>query len=344
LQLCAVLSLALLAGPAVHADVLVGGMSGNDTTAANPVIRFGDNGNAPLSTFYTDFTGERLQTPFALAYEPTENVVYVSDFYGQAVRVYAADASGNLTSLRYFKSPLLGQPRRVAISAAHDELLTIASLCCVAAYARTASGNSVAASRFIQWGGLSGSVTRLDNPADLALRSSSDELIVAEYGPAGGVLLFFDRTASGNAAPTRTIEGAQTLLGLGVIGVSYDAAHDEIIALVAADATTAASRIVTFSGSATGNAAPLRAIEGASTLLVAGSSIDYDAAHGLIYVSEGGYNGYPARVLAFPRAANGDTTPARSICSALLPQNPIGIAAVPPGPTIFRDNFEPTGC
>jgi hypothetical protein len=335
----------MLGGAAVHADVLVGGMSGNDTMAANPVIRFADNGNAaPLSTFYTDFVGERLQTPFAFAYEPTENVVYVSDFYGQAVRVYAADASGNLTSLRYFKSPLLGQPRRVAISVAHDELLTVASLCCLAAYARTASGNSVAALRFVQWGGLSGSVTRLNNPADVALRNSSDEMIVAEYSPAGGVLLFFDRVASGNAAPTRTIEGAQTLLGLSVIGVSYDAAHDEIIALVEADGTTAASRIVTFSGSASGNVAPLRSIEGASTLLVAGSAIDYDAVHGLIYVSEGGYNGNPARVLAFSRTANGNATPARSICGALPPENPIGVAVVPPGGTFFKDSFEPTGC
>lgn len=335
----------MLGSANVHADVLVGGMSGIDTTAANPVIRFADSGNAArLSSFYTDVVGERLQTPFSFAYEPTENVVYVSDFYGQAVRVYAADASGNLTSLRYFKSPLLGQPRRVAISAAHDELLTIASLCCVAAYARTASGNSVAALRYIQWGGLSGSVTRLDNPADLALRNSSDEMIVAEYGPAGGVLLFFDRAASGNAAPTRTIEGAQTMLGLAVIGVSYDAVHDEIIALVQADGLTSAGRIVTFSGSASGNAAPLRSIDGASTLLIAGSAIDYDAAHGLIYVSEGGYNGYPARVLAFPRTANGDTTPERSICSALLPENPIGVAAVPPGDMIFKGSFEPTGC
>lgn len=126
--------------------------------------------------------------------------------------------------------------------------------------------------------------------------------------------------------------------------MSYDAAHDEIIALVQSDGTTSADRIVTFSGSASGNAAPLRSIDGASTLLIAGSAIDYDAAHGLIYVSAGGYNGYPARVLAFPRTANGDTPPTRSICSALLPENPIGVAAVPPGDMIFKGSFEPTGC
>jgi hypothetical protein len=335
----------MLAGPAVHADVLVGGLTGNDTTVAQPVIRFADHGNAgSLSSFYTDVVGEKLQTPFALAYEPSEGVVYVSDFYGQAIRVYAPDAIGNVSAVRILNPPLLGQPRRVAISTEHDELLTIASGCCLAAFARTASGSSASALRFVQWGGLSGSVTRLNNPGDLALRKSSDEIIVTESGPAGGVLLFFDRNASGNAAPSRTIEGAQTSLGLAAIGVYYDVAHDEIIALVQADGATSASRVVTFGGSASGNAVPLRVIDGASTLLVAGSSIDYDAANQLIYVAEGGYNGYPAHVLSFPRLANGNAAPARSICSAQLPTNPIGVVVVPPGPIIFKGSFESTGC
>ncbi len=308
-------------------------------------MRYADSGSlSRLSSFYTDLVGERLQTPFSLAYEPSEGVVYVSDFYGQAIRVYASDASGNLSALRVLNPPTLGQPRRVAISLAHDELITTVSGCCLGAFARTASGSSAFASRFVQWGGLSGSVTRLFNPDDLALRDSSDEIIVAESGPAGGVLLFFERTASGNAAPIRTIEGAQTMLGLGVLGVYYDATHDEIFALVQSDALTGASRLVTFAGNASGNATPLRTIDGASTLLIAGRGIAYDAAHDLIYVSAGGYNGYPAQVLGFPRLATGNTAPARSICSAQLPSEPIGITVVPPGPVIFKGDFELTGC
>lgn len=345
LRLCAALAVAMGAGSAAHADVLVGGYGGVDTAAAAPVMRYMDSGNgAPLSNFYTDLSGERMQTPFGLSYEPSEGVVYVSDFYGQAIRVYASDASGNMSALRILNPPLLGQPRRVAVSIEHDELLTTVSGCCLAAYPRTASGSSAAALRLVQWGGLSGSVTRLNNPGDLALRKSSDEMIVAEADAAGGVLLFFDRIAAGNAAPSRTIEGAQTLLGLAVIGVAYDAAHDEIFALVQADATTSAGRLVTFAGSVSGNAAPLRAIEGVSTLLIAGSSLAYDAANDRLYVAEGGYNGYPARVVAFPRTANGNVASARSICSAQLPVDPIGITVVPAGATIFKDSFEPTGC
>jgi hypothetical protein len=95
----------MLAGPFVHADILVGGFDGNDTNAARPVIRYADTGNAaPLSSFYTDFVGERLQTPFSLAYEPGEGVVYVSDFYGQA-RVAVRHRQGRVQAVIHSKSP-----------------------------------------------------------------------------------------------------------------------------------------------------------------------------------------------------------------------------------------------
>ena len=210
----ATLFLAIVAASPARADLLVGDFSGSDSSTAHPILRFSDtaSGNAaPIDSFTTDLPGMQLQTPFYLTYEPVENVVYVADFYGQAIRVYAEDSSGNTAPLRTLTSPSLGQPRRVAISVEHDELFAAVSGCCLAAYPRTANGN-IAALRFIQWGGSSGSITRLKNPTGPVLRESSDTLIVADYqqnpdGSYSGVLLSFDRTADGNAAPVSSIEG-----------------------------------------------------------------------------------------------------------------------------------------
>lgn len=323
----------------VHADILLGGF-GSDTSAAQPVQRFADDANnaaTPIGSFYTDFTGNRLQTPAYMTHDPIEDVIYVSDFYGQSIRVYADGASGNTTPLRAFTSPLLGQPRQTVVDVADDELISIVSNCCIGAFARKSTGN-VAASRSIQWGGVSGSVTRLNNPGGLAWRPSSDELIVSEQdaGTHAGVLLFFDRNANGNAAPTRTIEGLATKLGDYVIGVIYDAPHDEII--VASEEQNTTYRIAVFSGMASGNAVPTRTIEGPLTQLSAVESIAYDATLDLIFVSQGG-NGPPAKMLAFPRTGSGNLIPTRSISSASMPAFPGAMVFVPSG-RIFAGGFD----
>jgi len=334
----------------VEADVLIGGISGTDSSVAHPVVRYADAANGStvaLSSFSTDNGSDVMRTPYALTYEPAERVVYVSDFVGQSIRVYAADASGNLSALRVLNPPALGQPRKVAVSTEHDELYTTFAGCCVATYDRTSSGNAVAATRYISWGGLSGSMTRLNYPYAVAWRAASEELIVADNNPGGGgVILFFDRLASGNTAPSRTLEGDQTLLSVSANTLAYDAAHDEIfvVAQTGGAAGTYPDRIAVFDASASGNTAPKRSIEGAATLLEGVSAIDYDATHDLLYVTGGGFSGIPARLLAFPRTANGDVAPTRSVCGPQLPGEPIGVAVVPADDEIFRGEFDFTGC
>jgi hypothetical protein len=333
---------AMLAGMGsinAQADILVGGF-GADSTAAGSTLRFANdaNGNAaPIGNFYTDLAGDRMNTPTFLTYEPIEDVVYVSDFYGQMIRVYKQNADGNVAPLRTLKAPILGQPRQTVVDTDHDELISIVSNCCLAVFPRTASGNMTSPSRFVQWGGLTSSVTRLDNPVSLARRESTDELIVADYDAAtsGGLIVFFDRLASGNAAPTRTIEGASTKLGRAAISVAYDDVHDELFVAALEQDTF---RIVTFPGTASGNLAPSRTIEGINTTLNGTTSIAYDAAHDLIYVTQG-YNTYPVNVLAFPRTSSGNVSPLRTITSTSLSTQPHGIAFVPSG-RIFASSFE----
>ncbi len=328
-----------------RADLLIGDFSGGDTAVAHRVLRFNANASgdvAPSGSFTTSASGPLLQTPFHLTYEPVENVVYVADFFGQAIRVYPEDATGDVAPLRILNAPLIGQPRQVAISIEHDELLAGVSGCCLAAYARTASGNA-SALRFIQWGGSSGSLTRLNNPSGPVLRKLNDTLIVTDFqknpdNSYSGLVLTFDRTANGNVAPLSSIEGNLTLLGSSAPAIAYDETHDELF-VVAVDGVTATYRILTFSGAAAGNVAPLRDIEGPSANLNGVSALAYDSLHDLLFVTEGGYNGITANVLVFPRTANGNVAPARVLAGAnTMLGYPIGITMT--DGHIFKNGFE----
>lgn len=344
---CAIAAI-VLCTQAAHADLLIGDF--RETNGVGPVLRYGDSAAgaaAPTGAFYTNLDGgaDVLHSAASLTYEPVENVVYAADFYGQAIRVYPSAASGNAAALRTLNPPQLGQPIQVAISNAHDELIAVTSNG-VETYLRSASGSSAYPQRALPLSNTSaGSRTRLNNPGGVILRPSSDEIAVPDYGVGAGnayfgVVLFFPRALTGNSAPYRTLEGPQTLLGIDAFGIAYDKAHDEILVLSQDSSQYPyVYRISTFAGSASGNTAPLRSISGANTLLANIHAISYDDFDEVLYVSEGGENGIPARVLAFARGANGDVAPDRVIvpngASFVVPQ---GITSV--YDDIFKNGFD----
>lgn len=327
---------------AAHADVLVGDYRIN---APGPVLRFGpeQTGNrAPLASFTTAGGDVELQTPLHMTYEAVLDVVWVSDYYGQAIRVYPAEASGNVAPLRTLTSPRLGQPRQIAIDRAHDELLVIAQNCCVSTFPLGTSGNVEFPLRNIGWGGVPGSATRLNNPVHLYYLAASDEVVVSDVqypgGVGSGLLLFFARTANGNPAPTRTIEGAATQLGEFIAGLAYSPQHGELFALTS-DAGT--YRIVTFAQTASGNVAPLRVIEGPDLGIENPGAMIYDPNTDRLYVASGSYNSPNRALLAFARTATGNVAPVRRIAGARTTlQGPTGLVAVPPADWIFTDRFD----
>jgi len=334
-------ALGLLAGTAAHADLIVGDYRGAASTDVGPLLRFGDyqQGNvAPQSLLFTNGMSERMNTPFAITYEPIENVLYVSDYFGQAIRVYPASAAGNVPASRILNPPLIGQPRQLAIDVLHDELIVIASSCCVYAYPRTATGNAVNRIRSINWGGGSGSLTRLNNPDGLIYLPATDEIVVADLtqtspSTSSGVLLFFARTANPSDAPTRAIEGPLTLLGDGVSALAFDVRRNQIIA-IAYDASS--TRIVSFPAAGSGNIAPLRDIEGSATGLSSDSRLAYDPSDDTLIVS----NGSSANVAFFARMGNGNIAPQRALSGNLTTLvAPAGLALIP-GERIFRNTFE----
>jgi len=127
----------------------------------------------------------------------------------------------------------------------------------------------------------------------------------------------FAREAKENEPPVRTLEGQKTLISRTMHGFSYDPIHDEIV--VNSPLTQA---ILTFRGSANGEEAPIRVIQGPKTRILgmgyaALSTVTADPEHNEIFlpVGSGGYRtagtGGQEGVLVFERTATGDVAPKR---------------------------------
>jgi DNA-binding beta-propeller fold protein YncE len=114
----------------------------------------------------------------------------------------------------------------------------------------------------------------------------------------------FARSANGNAAPTRIIDGQATKLGRTVHGIAYDPIHDEIVV-----PNPLAGAILVFRAAATGAEAPIRVIQGARTCLSTPHSVSIDTTHQEILVGDLS----SGAVLVFPWNANGDLPPLRKI-------------------------------
>lgn len=334
----AALALALSAG--ADADILVGEFRGSD--AVGPLLRFGadQTGNvAPRGVLTTDTGGQRLNTPLYASYDGDDNVVFVSDFYGKAIRVYPSGVNGNVAPLRTLTTEYLGQPRQVAVDTVNDEILLPVMGCCIGAFDRYGSGNVGFPRRLISWGGVNGNVTRLNSPLGLAVLPN-DEIVVADRtatSPASGVLLYFARTATGNTAPLRALEGPATQLGDYVAGVIYLAQTNE---LVVSAVQGGQAKILFFPAGASGNTAPSRVIMGAGGI-ESPTAMTYEPDGDLIYINAGAYSSSNPRVLAFQRTVPGLVAPARVLAGASTQiQQPYALVAVP-GDRIFRNGFQP---
>jgi 6-phosphogluconolactonase (cycloisomerase 2 family) len=116
----------------------------------------------------------------------------------------------------------------------------------------------------------------------------------------------YSRTAQGDVAPLRTIQGPKTRLNL-PLGVAVDAERDVIV--VANDQTHS---ILVFSRTAQGNVAPLYAIEGPATQLKNPGALVMDFENDEIWVTNWGDHS----VTIYPRDARGNVAPLRTIRSA----------------------------
>lgn len=344
----------MLAGllPAAQAEILIGGFPPWEETTH------------PLSVFASDATGSvaplrrlegpatQLMTPAFGVYEPGEGVIYVSDFYGEAVRVYPARAGGDVAPLRVLNPPSLAQTRASAPVLAHGELLVISTNCCIYTYPLDGDGPDVATLRRINWGGVQGSLTQLSNPFALTYLPASDEVAVLDFHRDGSTqVVFHARTANGFAAPTRVLRSAHTAVARGM-------AHDPVAGtlMILTEETVGEDRhalIRVFAATAEGDDAPLRTIVGPATQLSIptlssyyATGLGYDADRDRIMVTiSANANPSANRLLVFDATADGDVAPLQVIEGETLGPGTLGTPfTVPdirePDDILLRDGFD----
>lgn len=343
-------SLLLLAlATSAQADILVGNYGNSVTHESLRAFADGANGDvAPLRSLGGPLS--TIVSPIGGAFEPGEGVVYIADFWGQAIRVFPAYADGDVAPLRVLDSPILGQVRTLSLDPLHGEIVATASGCCVAGFALNASG-SAPWLRMLSWGGGSGSVTQLNSPASLAYLAASDEVAVADSDagpPYAPKVLVFNRTDAGNTAPKRVLQGAQTGLGDWAGGIAWDGgAH---VLYVAANTSnpdsTISARILAFDDQANGDVVPLRTIAGAATQLelppgahLQGLAIDPNRQRLIASVSAD-TNAADNRLLVFSLVDNGNIAPLQTIGGTNTGMLNVGAPIWVPTDAIMHDGFD----
>lgn len=352
LTACLLTAAAIAAAP-VHADMMLGGFA---TTAGQ---------NHPLRHFHPNATGTtapigeisgpatQLYQPMFGVYEPNERVVYISDFGGQAIRVYPAFATGDVAPIRVINPPQLAQTRANAPVAAHDELGVIASNCCIYTYPLHANGNSVARIRGISWGGGADTTTKLNNPTALIYIPATDEYAVKDYDPASASntrIVFHARTANGTVPPTRMLTGNGVA---NAVGLAYDPTSRRLFVLRQAPPVggVRTGSIAIFVDTASGDALPIDTIEGGSTQLNLPdgryfSGIGFDPYTSRLMVTvPGGSNPANNRAVLFNYSVGvaGNLAPASVLEGTNVSPTTVGIPfGIPAGPPdfIFRNGFQ----
>ncbi len=332
-----------------QSEVMIGGYAPASPTQ-HPLSQFSAiaQGNAaPIRQITGNAT--QLYDPAFGSYEPVEGLIYISDFRGMAIRVYPAFASGNVAPIRVINPPILGQTRANVPLLAQDELIVIASNCCIYTFPLHADGNSVARTRSINWGGGTTSLTQLNNPAALTWLPDTDEVAVVDYDfdtPYASKVIFHARTADGYPTPTRVLKSASTA---GAAGLAHDPVQHRLYLLTSATSDggfTYTGQIRVFADSAANADAPLYTIEGPSTQLnfdasqnQSGIGIDQGLQRIMVGISA---NGNPAdnRMVAFDLAATGNATPVQVLSGTALSPNSIGTPFAMPTAIIFANGFD----
>jgi len=142
-----------------------------------------------------------------IQYDDVNDEIVIANVFGQAIMTYQGGSDGEEPPIRILQGPLtqLQSPDfGVAVDPVHDELY-VTEADRILVFSRIANGD-VAPIRIIR-----GPDTRIDKGGRAAaVDPINDVLVVSSDDESGGRILIFDRTAHGNVAPLRTIQGPKT--------------------------------------------------------------------------------------------------------------------------------------
>ena len=246
--------------------------------------------------------------------------------------VFGAGANGDVKPSRAIQTPhgTFG----IAVADSHDEiLLTIQHEAALVTY-KKAAGSADSPIRLLQ-----GGRTKLADPHGVAYDPKDDVIFVANFGswsrrmdaegrrpekgkanwplgreaavPGSGTIggpsiTVYRRTASGDEAPLRTIEGTASQLDWPT-GVAFDPDLRELYVTNDTDHS-----VLVFDGHADGNAAPKRVLKGPRTGLANPTGVAVDLKNRELWVANfGGHSG-----TVYDLTASGDAPPLRTIRNA----------------------------
>ena len=211
------------------------------------------------------------------------------------ITVYPDTANGDVAPIRTLEGNATGIliTGGIALDTVHGELFAIPTSLgsLVSVYPIEANGNQ---------GPLRTVGTGSIRVSTIAVDPVNNELYVVSTDP--NAIKVFSRTADGEVAPIRTIEGAATGLDF-TSGIFVDLLHDEIFV---AAITTQSVRV--FPRLADGNVAPIRTLTGPATGFVFPQWLFVSNTHDELYVSD-----RVGVVSVFSRTANGNTSPIRML-------------------------------
>jgi DNA-binding beta-propeller fold protein YncE len=275
--------------------------------------------------------GEKTSLGFvcAVAVSPENKELYAVTGDDEWASVFSVDANGDTAPMRRFATD--HGSAGISLDRKNDELfITSEHLNKVSVFARAARGEGQER-RYIQ-----GPATGLADPHGIYVDSAGGEIFVTNHGnwrktasgeklasvvlgthetaalrPSTGrffppSVTVYSRTAKGDAAPIRVIQGARTGLNL-PIGVFVDPMSGQI-----AVASSGNQAVLFFDRNAHGDVAPVRVIKGPLTGLDGPTGLFIDATRNEMWVSN--WDNHTATV--YPRAAAGNVRPLRTLRAA----------------------------
>ncbi len=321
-----------------------------------------DDNSSSLITYHSEFAPtDKLTEPVrkiggpkthlgfvcGVAISPEHQEIYSVSGEGQRANVFPIDANGDVAPLRQF--PIDHGAGDIFLDLKNDELfITTEHINKVSVHRRTA-GRDEKEIRYIQ-----GPKTGLADPQRIFVDHEGNEVYVTNHGswrktesgepyvsvvignkkgaaplrPSTGQFFLpsvtvYPRTAQGDVAPLRTIQGAHTRLNV-PLGVSLDRVSGQI-----AVANSGDSSILFFDKNASGDATPVRVIKGPATGINGPSGTFIDTKRNEIWV--GNWDNHTATV--YSRTADGNVAPLRTMRSAPKGQNFAGFGNI--GDVVF---------
>jgi len=226
-----------------------------------------DTDAVPTATIEGSHTG--LNVPEGLALDPAGRL-YVSNFNGNSITVYAAGASGDAAPIATLAGGSTGLAGPIGLAFDGTGQLYVVNgpgpgIGTVTVYPAGATGNVVPTAT------IGGPTTRLDNPWGVAV-DASGQIYVSS---AGDSILVYAPGATGDAAPVAAIAGPSTGLNtpLGLVLTPGGRQHGGQRLYVA---NFRGNSITVYSGSAVGDAAPIATIAGPATGLAEPGAVALD--------------------------------------------------------------------